>query len=52
MKEVNSLSQQEVEEQHKKDGDKEILVVTRSIVERKTCVLTKKFFVATIKAME
>ena len=28
MKEVNSLLQQEAEEQHKKDGDKEILVVT------------------------
>ena len=28
MKEVNSLSLQEVEEQHKKNGDKEIIVVT------------------------
>ena len=28
MKEVNSLSRQEVEEKHKKNGDKEILVVT------------------------
>ena len=28
MKEVNSLSRQEAEEQQKKDGDKEILVVT------------------------
>ena len=28
MKEVNSLSRQEAEEQYKKDGDKEILVVT------------------------
>ena len=28
MEEVNSLSRQEAEEQHKNDGDKEILVVT------------------------
>ena len=28
IKEVNSLSRQEDEEQHKKNGDKEILVVT------------------------
>ena len=28
MKEVNSLSRQDAEEQHKKNGDKEILVAT------------------------
>ena len=51
MKEVNSLSQQEAEEQHKKNSDKEILVTTQSRVEGKTCVAIKKFFVATIKAL-
>ena len=52
MREVNSLSRQEAEEQHKKNDDKEILVVTLSRVESKTCVAIKKFYVATIKFME
>ena len=44
MKEVNSLSRQDAKEQHKKNGNKEILVVTKSRVAVKTCVATKKFF--------
>ena len=52
MKEVNSLSRQDAEEQHKKNGNKEILVVTKSRVVAKTYVTTKKFSVATIKAKE
>ena len=52
MKVVNSLLRQDVEEQHKKNGNKEILVATKSRVAAKTCVTTKKFSVATIKAKE
>ena len=52
MKEVNSLSRQDAEEQHQKNGNKEILVATKSRVAAKTCVATKKFSVATIKAKE
>ena len=52
MKEVNSLSRQDTEVQHKKNGDKEIIVATKSRVAAKTCVSTKKFYVATIKAKE
>ena len=52
MKEVNSLSRQDAEEQHKKNGNKEILVATKSKVVAKTCVGTKKFSIATIKAKE
>ena len=37
MKEVNSLSQEDAEEQHKKNGNKEILAVTKSRVAAKTC---------------
>ena len=47
MKEVNSMSRQDVEEQHKKNGNKEILVATKSRVATKTCVATKKLSVAT-----
>ena len=43
MKEVNSLLRQDAEEQHKKNDDKEILVATKSRVEGKTFVVTKKF---------
>ena len=52
MKEVNSLLRQDAEEQHKKNGNKEILVATKSRVAGKTCVVTKKFYVATIKSKE
>ena len=52
MKEVNSLLRQEAEEQHQKNDDKENFVATQSRAEGKTCVVIKKFFVVTIKAME
>ena len=52
MKEVNSLSRQDAEEQHKKHGNKEILIATKSRVAAETCVVTKKFYVVTIKAKE
>ena len=52
MKEVNSLSQEDAEEQHKKNGNKEILVATKSRVVAKTYITTKKFYVATIKVKE
>ena len=52
MKEVNSLSRQDAEEQHKKNGNKEIIVATKSRVATKTCVAIKKFSVTTIKAKE
>ena len=52
MKEVNSLSRQDAEEQHKKNGNKEILVATKSRVAGKTCVAKNKFYVAKIKSKE
>ena len=52
MKEVNSLLRQNAEEQHKKNGNKEILVATKSRVTAKTCVATKKFSIAIIKVKE
>ena len=49
---MNSLSREDAEKQHKKNGNKEILVAKKSRVAAKTFVAIKKFYVATIKAKE
>ena len=52
MKEVNSLSRQGVEEQHKKNGNKEIHLETQLKIEGRISIATEKFSVATIKDRE